>query len=122
MGRWSRRSLSNKRRSHIAIAIKFDNVSRAIMDDGTKESARILQHIQSFCCKAVAVSSRFLLRPSWLLNAQNNKFFIRSDFVEKPTMENARRKQLPSVTIERLTRNDLKRLLGRSEPVDLRFK
>ena len=41
---------SKKRRSHIAIAIKFDNVSRAIMDDGTKESARILLHIQSFCC------------------------------------------------------------------------
>ena len=49
-GSKSRRSLSNKRRTHIAIAIKFDNVSRAIIDDGTKESARILRHIQSFCC------------------------------------------------------------------------
>ena len=62
-GSKSRRLLSNKRRTRIAFAIKFDNVSRAIMDDGTKESARILLHIQS-----------------------------------------------PSVTIERLTRNDLKRL------------
>ena len=49
-GSKSRRSLSNKRRTRIAFAIKFDNVSRAIMDDGTKESARILPHIQSFCC------------------------------------------------------------------------
>ena len=32
-GSKSRRLLSNKRRSHIAIAIKFDNVSHAIMND-----------------------------------------------------------------------------------------
>ena len=49
-GSKSRRSLSKKRRSHIAIAIKFHNVSRAIMDDGAKESTKILLHIQSFSC------------------------------------------------------------------------
>ena len=50
-GSKSRRSLSKKRRSHIAIAIKSHNVSRAIMDDGTvgiyQDSAT---HSESLLC------------------------------------------------------------------------
>ena len=109
-GSKSRRSLSNKRRTHIAIAIKFDNVSRAMM--------MAQRNLPGFCCtfrvfvvliKAVAVSS-FVRRGCLTRKTINSLFGAISLKNYDELMGNAWRKQLPSVTIERLTRNDLKRL------------
>ena len=97
-GSKSRRSLSKKRQSHIAIAIKFHNVSRAIMDDGTvgiyQDSAAHSEFL-IVLIKAVAVSS--FVRRGFLTRKTINSLFGAISLKNRRWIDGKRAKKTASV-------------------------